>query len=65
MAKGKAEPLVIASKAKEFLKKKGKRTAGDAFEGLNGYVYWLLEQAAARASANKRETVRADDFMIM
>jgi hypothetical protein len=65
MAKGKQEPLVIASKAKEVLKKAGKRTAGDALEGLNGYVYWLLEQAAKRATSNKRETVRADDFMIM
>jgi hypothetical protein len=65
MAKGKQEPLVIASKAKEFLKKAGQRTGGDALEGLNGYVYWLLEQAAKRAKANKRQTVRADDFMIM
>jgi hypothetical protein len=65
MAKSKQEPLVIASKAKEFLKKAGKRTSGDALEGLNGYVYWLLQQAAKRASANRRETVRADDFMLM
>ena len=64
MAKGKQEPLVIASKAKDVLRKAGVRTAGDALDGLNGYVYWLLEQAAKRAKQNKRETVRAHDFII-
>ena len=65
MAKGKQEPLVIASKAKDVLKKLGKRTAGDALDGLNGYVYWLLQQAAKRATENGRETVRGHDFLIM
>jgi hypothetical protein len=65
MAKGKQEPLVIASKAKAVLAKAGFRTAGDALDGLNGYVYWLLEQAAARAKANGRQTVRDHDFAIM
>jgi hypothetical protein len=66
MAKGKKqEPLVIASKAKAILKKAGCNTAGDAFDGLNGYVYWLLDQAAKRAKANGRKTVRAHDFIFM
>jgi len=64
MAKGKQEPLVIASKAKAVLAKAGVRTSGDAFEGLNSYVYWLLEQAAKRAKENGRQTVRAHDFII-
>lgn len=59
----KNEPMVIASKAKAVLKKAGCNTAGDAFDGLNGWVYWLLEQAAKRAKANGRKTVRAYDFM--
>jgi len=36
---------------------------GDAFAALNGYLYWLLEQAAKRAKANGRKTVRPHDFM--
>jgi histone H3/H4 len=63
MAK-KPEPLVIASKAKVILKKAGCNTAGDAMDGLNGWVYWHLEQAAKRAKANGRKTVRAHDFII-
>ena len=64
MAK-KQEPLVIASKAKAILKKAGCNTAGDAFDSLNAYVYWLLDQAAKRAKANGRKTVRGHDFSIM
>jgi len=63
VAKKPMEPLVIASKAKGVLKKAGCNTAGDAFEALNGYIYWLLEQAAKRAKANGRKTVRGHDFM--
>jgi histone H3/H4 len=64
MAK-KMEPLVIASKAKAILKKAGCNTAGDALDGLNGLVYWYIEQAGKRAKANGRKTVRAHDFAIM
>ncbi len=67
MAKGgkkSAEPLVIASKAKGVLKKSGCNTAGDAFDGLNAVIYWHLDQAAKRAKANGRKTVRAHDFVI-
>ncbi len=64
MAKKSQEALVIASKAKNVLKKAGCNTAGDAFEALNGYLYWLLEQAAKRAKANGRKTVRKHDFMV-
>jgi len=64
MAKKSQEALVIASKAKNVLKKAGCNTAGDAFEALNNYLYWLLEQASKRAKANGRKTVRKHDFMI-
>ena len=64
MARKTQEPLVIASKAKAVLKKAGCNTAGDAFEQLNAYLYWLLEQGAKRAKANGRKTVRGHDFMI-
>jgi histone H3/H4 len=64
MAK-KMEPLVIASKAKAILKKAGCNTSGDALDGLNGIVYYYLDQAAKRAKANGRKTVRVHDFHIM
>ncbi len=65
-AKKKAvEAFVVASKAKAVLKKAGCNVAGDAFDGLNGYVTWLLQAASARAKANGRKTVRAHDFLIM
>jgi hypothetical protein len=64
MAKKSKEPLVVTSKAKGVLKNLGCNTAGDALDGLNGYVYWLLEQAGKRAKANGRKTVRAHDFII-
>ena len=60
----KMEPIVVASKAKAQLKKMGCNTAGDAMDGLNGWVYWLLDQAAKRAKANGRKTVRMYDFIM-
>ena len=57
------EALVIASKAKAVLKDADCNVAGDALEGLNAQVYWLLAQAAKRAKANGRKTVRAHDFV--
>ena len=66
MAKQKmGEPLVVASKVKAILKGAGCNTAGDALDGLNGWCYWLCDQAAKRAKANGRKTVRAHDFIIM
>lgn len=59
------EPIIVASKAKAALKGMGCNTAGDALDALNGYAGWLIEQAAKRAKANGRKTVRAHDFMIM
>lgn len=64
MAKKTKEPLVIASKAKNVLKGAGCNTAGDAFDALNAHLYGLLEQAAKRAKANGRKTVRGHDFAI-
>lgn len=61
----KMESLVVGSKAKAVLKKAKCNVAGDALDGLNGVLYWYLEQAAKRAQANGRKTVRAHDFAIM
>ncbi|HEX7837162.1 MAG TPA: hypothetical protein VF469_06840 [Kofleriaceae bacterium] len=59
------EMLLVASKVRQLIKDAGCNTAGDALDGLNGYVGWLIQQAAKRASENGRKTVRAHDFIIM
>lgn len=66
MAKKKSsqEMLLVGSKTKDALKKYNCNVAGDALQGLNSWVYWLIEQGAKRASANGRKTVRAHDFII-
>lgn len=61
MAKGK-EMLLVASKAKSVMKKAGCNTAGDALDGLNAWIHWLIEDATKRAKANGRKTVRKHDF---
>ena len=59
------EMLLVSSKVRAMLKDAGCNTAGDALDGLNMYVGWLVAQAAKRASENGRKTVRAHDFLIM
>ena len=56
--------LLVGSKVKAALKGTGCNVAGDALEGLNGYVHWLVTQAAERAAANGRKTVRKHDFFV-
>jgi hypothetical protein len=58
------EMLLVASKVRQILKDADCNVAGDALTGLNGYVGWLVMQAAKRAKANNRKTVRAHDFMV-
>jgi histone H3/H4 len=58
------EMLLVSSKVRQMIKDADCNTAGDALDGLNGYVGWLVSQAAARAKANGRKTVRAHDFMV-
>jgi histone H3/H4 len=62
---GPTEMLLVASKVKAMIKSAGCNTAGDALDGLNGYVGWLVHQAAKRAAENGRKTVRAHDFILM
>ena len=57
--------MLVASKVREMIKDAGCNTAGDALDGLNAYVGWLVKQAAKRAAENGRKTVRAHDFVIM
>ena len=60
-----AEVLLVGSKVKATIKEADCNTGGDAIEGLNNWVHWLIGQATMRAKANSRKTVRAHDFMVM
>ncbi len=55
--------LVVGSKTKEALKKSGCNVGGDVLEELNRLIHHVLEQAATRASANGRKTVRGHDII--
>ena len=59
------EQLLVISKTKEALKAHDVNIGGDALDGLNNWVHWLISQAASRAAQNGRKTVRAHDFMSM
>lgn len=54
--------LVVKSTVKNTLKGLECNTASDALEGLEKVVKNAVEQAAARAKANGRKTVRSHDF---
>ena len=54
------EMLLVGSKTKAALKSMNVNVAGDALESL----YWYIDQAANRAKANGRKTVRGHDFLI-
>ncbi|MGD8328522.1 MAG: DUF1931 domain-containing protein [Acidobacteriota bacterium] len=59
-----ADMLLVGSKTKEALKSHGCNVGGDALASLNELVHWYCEQAAKRAAANGRKTVRGHDFII-
>lgn len=59
----KKEVLVVGSKLKDAIRAKKCNVGGDVIDGVSEYVYWLVEQATARAKANGRKTVRKHDFM--
>ncbi len=61
---GPTEMLLVSSKVRSLIKDAGCNTAGDALDGLNNYVFWLIQQAAKRAGENGRKTVRAHDFIL-
>ena len=57
-----AEVLVVTSKLKEAIKAQGCNTAGDAVEAVSAKVSAMVAEAAERAKANGRKTVRGVDF---
>lgn len=56
------EPLVVASKMKAYIKGKGMMSSSEAVEAISEVVYKVLDAAIARAKANRRSTVRAQDL---
>lgn len=62
-AKKPTEVLLVGSKVRQAIKDAEMNTGGDAIDGLNEWVHWLITQATRRAQANGRKTVRAHDFM--
>lgn len=61
---GDRDVLLVGTKVRGLIKDADCNTAGDAIDGLNEWVYWLIAQATNRAKANGRKTVRAHDFMV-
>jgi histone H3/H4 len=59
------ESLVVGSKVKAAIKAHGLNSSGDVLDAVNGYIHWLVGQAAKRAAANGRKTVRGHDIIIM
>lgn len=53
--------FVVRSRVKDAIAKKNLRSSADVAEALNGVIEWYLEQAASRAKANRRGTVRGHD----
>lgn len=62
MAKKKRESLVVASKVKAYIKSKKMMTSSEAVGAISDNIYGMLDSAIARAKANRRSTVRAQDL---
>jgi len=56
------EVLVVASKVKAYIKSKQMKTSSDAITALSDKVCVILDDAVARAKANRRSTVRPQDL---
>jgi hypothetical protein len=58
----KRDPLVVASKTKAYIRGKGMMSSSEAVGAVSEHVYMMLDAAIARAKANRRSTVRAQDL---
>ncbi len=56
------EVLVVASKVKAYIKSKQMKTSSDAITALSDKVCVILDNAVARAKANRRSTVKPQDL---
>ena len=53
--------LLVQSKIREYIKKKGLNTGGDSIEALDKRFAKLIDDSIARAKANDRKTLMARD----
>ena len=60
----KVDNYCVTSKVKAGVKAHGCNFGSDSIDAVNMLVHWYVEQAAKRAAANGRKTVRGHDFMI-
>jgi hypothetical protein len=58
----KGEVLVIASKLKDAIKKRGCNTSSDVVAELSAKLHAMVDEACARCKDNGRKTVRGYDF---
>ncbi|NLX05860.1 MAG: hypothetical protein GXY33_12030 [Phycisphaerae bacterium] len=56
------EPLVVASKVKNYVRSKDMMTSSDALAAISDKIYGMLDAAIGRAQANKRSTVKPQDL---
>lgn len=54
--------LVVQSKVKDYIKKKGCQTSATAIDALSQRVANLLNEAVERAKSNNRSTVKDRDI---
>jgi hypothetical protein len=62
MAETTKESLIVASKVKAYIKSKDMMTSSEALQAISDNLYATLDSAIARATANRRSTVRAQDL---
>ena len=61
----KKEMLLVGSKTKDALRGGGKyNVSSDALDALNCKLYWLIDQAQKRCTANGRKTIRNHDILV-
>lgn len=56
------EVLVVASKAKNYIKSKKLHSSADVIDALDAKIRIILDAAMERTKSNKRSTVRAGDL---
>jgi PDZ domain-containing secreted protein len=56
------EPLVVASKIKNYVRSKDMMTSSDAVAAVSDKIYAMLDAAIERCQANKRSTLKPHDL---
>jgi hypothetical protein len=56
------EPLIVASKVKNYVRSNKMMTSSDALGSISEKVYCMLDSAMCRAKANKRSTIKPQDL---